>query len=624
MKNRSHKYKKNKVGGDIYHNVFNNILSIGYEFESSNFAKLSLIKNNILLNTDTVAKNLSRIHGDKTMQGGVINGDEDYNEEEDEEENEEEDDQEEDNEEDVDDEDGISLRKQEKVKYDVYTSDTIDDEVKKPDPNALFQVLNDVAETPLNKYLTLLCKDVVEANIAAKKAELMENDDEYNPDEEDDDEILHEIKNDLYKFKTTSEPSVTYNINFETWDQKDCGTFSDIEWLFTYYKPNKSKTIILDTFINAIKNLIYHLSQLRSTPGNLIMQFSEEDKETINKPTNRLLYNYPNTNMYYLQTHRLEKKLTVDDVCIVPQMTFSCDIKHFIEIAKKLTRDSIGKLELNKNVADNNLDVIKRLERCVNLLFLKYNKDAGSDIFDMNNESVMRMKSYIFMILFKIYRYLNKYLIRVKEKKGMYLKDVLFLNSRHTNGELYKKLKMEISSYFRNDDEILNIIKDLIIQPSILTKYMLENSKNVMTDAFKTSYKLDKENPEYGNPYHSFVSYFDFLEDPIDDDNGDWFEYSRLDIYSTNMEINDNIILVELRSFAFMLRSYMSSIADNNLKTEMSSGICNIKNPDVNFVSISGLKQMIDLYEKNGIKTSSAVSSKSPRRSTMKKSVKSK
>lgn len=592
-------HKTAKRGGDIQHNIYQKILSIGYELESSNFAKLTLLDDGTLLNTDTVAKNLP-----------VINAD--YGED-----------------------DSMERRKQEPVKFDAYTSYTIDKPSKTKDPNVLFQVLNDIAETSFNKYLLTLCKDHVEANIAIERETLIEQ--EADEEEIDENEILIGIKNDLYKFQP-SDGSQPRMINFETWNPKDCGTFSDIEWLFTYYKPQKSGNIILDTFVNVAKNLTYHLRQLTPIPGNLIIQFSENDKEIIGKPKTRILYHYPNTNLYYLQTHRSDKQLGIEDICIVPQMTFSCDIQYASQILQEMVHDTVGKLKLNKEVADKYYAVLKQMDRCVNLLFESYNRDAEKVIFDSKQTDVKRMKSYVFMILFKLSRYYNKYLPDLKAR-NKYFKDGLFFNSRHDNGELYKSLKKLVSEHFggASSEESAAIIQDLIIQPKILEKYLVDDIKYVRKNALKAENRLEKSHPKYGDPHYSLMSYFQFLEDPILPEDSamdsaasdssaelmgsslksnDWFVYADIDVFSTRMKINNHIVLIELRYFAHMVRSYMSSIADNELKSEMSSGICNINNPDVNFVSVRGLNQMIDLYESGAGKSPKSMRSTKKRSSS--------
>ena len=49
-------------------------------------------------------------------------------------------------------------------------------------------------------------------------------------------------KNELYTFDSYCDGK--YKINFENWGKQDCGTFADVEWIVTYYKPKISNNII--------------------------------------------------------------------------------------------------------------------------------------------------------------------------------------------------------------------------------------------------------------------------------------------------------------------------------------------------------------------------------------------
>jgi hypothetical protein len=408
--------------------------------------------------------------------------------------------------------------------------------------------------------------------------------------------------------------------------------FSDVEWIMTYYKPKSNKNIILNTFINVAKNLIFHLTRLEKQTGKLIMNFSEDDKEIMKKSEIRNLYHSPNTNIYYLQTHLIDEKLDIDDICFVPQMTFSCHIKDLVDIFKELTKDSINNFENYKRIADERIAVIENIEKCINKLFENYNKSSPTiklKIVESRNKPLVKsIKNYLFLFLFKLQRYFNFYLtdekVKNKSKTAKYLKDTLFFNSRHTNYEIYKSLKQLISAYFTQYDpniklsnnEIASIIQKLVIQQPVLEEYLINDPTNIRKNAFLISNKLDKTHKSYGNPYYSLVSYFDFFEDPIDnttkrnDKNElfhDWLQYDGIDIYSSTTDIKNNIVLTEIRSFGRMLGSYMYSIADEEMKKNMTRGICNrlTKNyqPDASGISLLVLKQFVKLYEEKHRKT---------------------
>ena len=563
--NNNNKTKKT-YGGDICKNkIFKKILSIGYELETSSLAKFSLLSSSsddeqILLNTSSNSNDYGIIK--------KINVD-DFTEEE---------------------YDKYANRLDELFEIDAYTSESINkNKINKlvKLKNSTFIIANDIAATPFTKYLNKLCDF---------------------GDSGDDDNLID--KNELYIFK--SDDGNNYKINFDTWDKQDCGTIADVEWVMTYYNPEINKNIILNTFMNVVKNLILHLNSLEKTNGKLIIKFDEKDKETIKKPVNRILYNLPDTNLYYLQTHHINEELDIDDICFVPQMTFSCHAKDVVDIFKELTKDSIQNFEDYTRLANDRMDIIERIENCIDMLLKNYNKSVTKEykiIESRNKVLVKSIKNYIFMILFKLERYFDNYLLDEKViqklKTAKYLKDTLFYNSRHTNYELYKSLKKTISLYFSNsisDKEIISIVQKIIIQQPILEEYWLDDKNNVRKNALLISNTLDKNNKQYGNPYYSLASYFDFFENPIDNESPDWLVHKSIDIFSNTTDINNNIVLVEVRSFARMFATYMYSVADADLKKNMTTGICNrllnkLK-PDINGFSIGNMKRFIELYNK--------------------------
>jgi len=505
--------------------------------------------------------------------------------------------------------------------------------------DASFLVANDMAVTPFTKYLNVFCNINNNANNKPNTNTV---------NTKTDTDLID--KNDLYTFET--ENGNKYKLNFETWSKKDCGMFSDVEWIMTYYNPKQNKNIILNTFINVAKNLVFHLNQLEKQRGKLIMNFSEDDKEIMKKSEIRNLYHLPNTNLYYIQTHLIDKQLDINDICFVPQMTFSCHVKDMLDIFKELTKDSINNFENYKRISDERIAVIGNIEKCISKLFENYNKSSPTftittpntdnqtrepkmkttiklKLVESRNKTLIKsIKNYLFLFLFKLQRYFNFYLtdekVKNKSKTAKYLKDTLFFNSRHTNYEIYKSIKQLISEYFKHDtkqhiklsnNEIASIIQKLVIQQPILEEFLINDTRNIRKNAFLITNKLDKTHKNYGNPHYSLVSYFDFFENPIDNTSRrndknqlfhDWLQYDGVDNYSSTTDIKNNIVLTEIRSFARMLGSYIYSIADDELKQNMTRGICNqLKKhfqADSNGVSLIVLKQFLHLYEEKSKK----------------------
>jgi hypothetical protein len=567
---------KKIYGGDIdKNNIFKKILSIGYELETGSLSKFTLTSNSedgtedILVNTNTVAKDYEKLKAN--------------------------------------DEESDEL-----FEIECYTTDSLNKNNRKKsklvkNKDSTFLVSNDMATSPFSKYLNSFC------NFADNKTN--------NEDEDDDSEELID-KNDLYTFETVK--GETYKLNFDIWPKKDCGQFADVEWILTYYNPKKGKNVILDTFINVIQNLVHHLESLEKTTGRLIMNFSEEDKEIMAKPEYRSLFHLPDTNLYYLETNLINEKLDIDDICVVPQMTFSCQIKDIIDIFKEITKDNIKLIENYNRLSTERLKMIDNIETCINQLIENYNKSVKKDdkiIESRNKNLVKEMKGYLFLILFKLQRYFNAYLTDEKVKKKLktakYLKDTLFFNSRHVNYDLYQALKETIKTYFYKqankkltNSELVTMIQKLVIQQPILNKYLLDDIKNVRINAFSITNKLDKKNKSYGDPHYSLVSYFDFFEEPNletdrrndkDEFFHDWLQHEGIDVYSSTTDINNGIVLTEVRTFARLIGSYIYSIGDAELKENMTNGICNRLRrhyqPDIGAFSVKVLKQFVKLYE---------------------------
>ena len=568
---------KKLYGGDVYseNNVLRKILSIGYELETQNLSKFTLTTNsdgeeNVLLNTNAVAKDYEKLKA---------------------------------NEEDS----------EELFELDCYTTNSLNKYAmpkskRKPklsiNKNSVFLVANDMAPSPFSKYLNSYC------NLNAKTT---------TPDDDSDDSDDDLIdKDELYTFETVE--GETYYLNFDINPKQDCGLFADVEWIMTYYEPKRSKNIIIDTFVNVIKNLIYHLNSLEKTTGKLIMNFDENDKEIMERPEYRSLYHLPDTNLYYLETILSNEKLELDDICLVPQMTFSCQIKDVIDIFKELISDNVKLIENYAVISKSRLKLVDNIEKCINELFAKYNKSVKTyKIIESKNKTLVKeIKGCLFLILFKLNRYYNAFLtdekVKKKLKSSKYLKDTLFFNSRHTNYDLYKELKNLINDYFSNNlsnEAVVTIIQHLVIQQQTLNEYLLEDVKNVRVNAFSIKNKLDISNKSYGNPHYSLVSYFDFFENPIketerrndkDELFHDWLQYEGIDIYSSTTDLKNKIVLTEIRTFPRLLGSYMYSIADDTLKQNMTNGICNrlkkYYQPDLGAFSILALKQFVELYEK--------------------------
>jgi hypothetical protein len=583
-----YKVKKNitkKFGGDINRRkVFENILSIGYELETSSLSKLTLISQktdlgeNILLNTDS-ARNDIEIFQKKSE-----------------------------NEEEEQEDENWILRQEEEVEFNAY------DNNDKIDKNISFLVTNDIVESPFVKKLNKICEKIDD--------EMKMVLDNY---------VKTDVKNKLYEFHT--ENGQKYHFNFVFHDEETyCGVFSDVEWIFTYFKPKSSGNIIIETFANAVHNLLLHLDDLQPIRGNFvvndckssfvggdsILKSKEKTKEKtkentkgkdcsiiVNKPEMRTLFNKPNTNLYYLQSNYYDKELKIEDVCITPQMTFSTYIYNVIPIMKQMMNDSIKLIPDIAQVSENRMNILNNIDYCVNLLLEKYNKTEYTYKITISKNKILykSIKSYIFLIMYKLFMFYNSYL---QNENIKYFKDALFFNSRHSNFVLYNSLKKTILLYFESfnpisETECISIIQKILVQKDILENNIVEKSNTkIRKNTFNINNKFDKNSSSYGNPAKSLISYLEYFEDPIETDINDWLEFKRIDAFSSKMDLNSDIVLIEFRSFTRLLSAYIYSIANENTKNKMSNGICNkmtkYYKPDIKGISISILSDFYDHF----------------------------
>jgi len=631
-----------KVGGDIKkHAVYKDIISIGYELETSGLAKLISQPDDegektVLLNTDSARDDVSRL----------ISGD------------------------------FSDIREDEEESYDLRINEAsslvIDayDDNGKIDKTVHFVAANDISETNFVKNTNLMCRALLGKNIE-KSPSLSDSSSssksKSKPYTGDDIE-----KDQLFKFRMI-EPSASssnppaksgskkgvlslkrqsslgekeYDIHFVFWGSDiECGVFSDMEWVATYYKPKqRNDNIILDTFTNLARNLIRHLDDFVPIPGNVVLTDGHTDF-VIDKPETRILFHKPGTNLNYLQTHVsrvLDKKtLTLDDVCVTPQMTFASHISKVFPVAKTLIKDTIRSIVSHAKTFDQTLNILDKVETCVKKLIRSYNSNAPKPlrIVEGNkNRVVVKEIHHLLMLMFyKLYIYINLY-----DPKGeAYFKDYLIVNVRHSNYILYKELKKALATLFlqqlpsgsqesTNDAAVIGIVRDIIVQESILKECMLRDDGFIRKNAFHPSNRMPKESPMYGNPLKSMVSYLDFFENPIEKDNveydrqgnittkilfHDWLEYKQIDKYSAKMPLNNGVILIEFRAFSSAIISYLYSIKDQWIQDNMTQGTCNILmntfSPALRKVAIGVLRRFVELSDAKRLKRGSVVRSSS-------------
>lgn len=455
-------------------------------------------------------------------------------------------------------------------------------------PDAVFNITNDISKPKFNKTLSTLCKHL---------------DKDYPEDN-----FPTDVKNELYKYKC-AETGKEYDIHFKFKEDtaKKCSNFTNVEWVVTYYKPRQSNNIILDTFLNMLRNIVNHMDNLKPIPGEVIFNNPSKEGEEIVVPGRYMLYR-KNKRLYYLQTDQVtsqENISNIDNVCSKIQMTFSAKAEDIIDVILHMTTDYTGFSRSIPGMSDyfkNVVEIIKHIEKCVDKLydyFTVSNILTRDEKIKLRNKKteVKQLKTYMFLILFKINRfYYYIFYNELVTQTYTYLKSLLTFNSRHINYALYKEIKEKLKDILDIHDDnsrIVQLVKELFLQPEILIDYLIDDTfkedeyKELIDTSliFSKDTIVDKDKDIYGDPSFSLNSYFDFFENPVDNEKNkkrdgsikyyDWLEYAEHDVFSANMDLKNDIVLLECRFFQELLSSYFYHIGDRTLKQQMKNGACN-------------------------------------------------
>jgi hypothetical protein len=556
-------------GGNLNANaIFKKILSLGYEFETSEIAKLSLHGNKkTFINSDIAPRVLDeRINREsiKRVDDNYISVrvpigvdlakiEEEFPEEVD-----------------LDEMDESEREYYEEFKEDYEKNRMLEKWAKKENESYLdyfyeyrttdnhnsvqFQVTNDLGETAFGNMLKSYCED------------------------------LEIKKNDMFSFKTNKGNNFDIKFTEEIATNEVCDTFSGVEFVITYYNPKKDNSnVIVDTFVDACSRIIDHFGNLTPIPGTL---FIDEGKKKLTPvgylEGNRLLYHKRNTNLYYMQTYDSYdtmspegeiKTETINKVVFAPQMTFRCKAGDAIDIMKEIMKP-VSEHKIGKTLKHNQKREYKDLimvENTVNDLFEAYVENNDTEI-DLDTPVGQILKTYVFLIIYKLFMFFKGH-VKILSKKD-YLKDHLSFNSRHGNYELYERIKEIMEEEYELDGS--EEAQKLFSYSEVFSPFFQaeledpENKEDFEEDGTykygEDFYKVDlpETDENYGNPLYSVPSYFKYLET----NDEDWLTTAKYDVFSTSFSLDGDIILIENRWFRYAISLYLRNVVDAKISDD--------------------------------------------------------
>ena len=401
-------------------------------------------------------------------------------------------------------------------------------------------------------------------------------------------ECVEDSAEDIYKIRLL-ENGEEYPIRFVSKADENCSYVTDVEWIFTYYQPRKYKNIILDTLALSLRNIIDHLGKLEEKTCNFIYtprgeensendstEKSEEKEIIIGNPEERIIYNLPGTDLHYIQSSnqfsKIPGKPSYYSAGAIVQMTFGSKLKNVWAVMS--------------NLADgNDKIIIKKATIVVNELLENYKSKEGD--IQILPQFENNLREYMHLFYYKLVIYYNFYQQKIIEFKTAeednikYFKDFLGFNIRHKNITIYEQIKGLLEKYYpmKTAEERKMAIIDLMIDEDILLKNILFEGKTVKKRTFNKTFVVEKGTTRYGDLGWSLRSYLDFFDDPIIavDENvvlnendiherRDWLVYKGYDTYSTTMPIKNNYILIEMRGFPKIFKAYMEELLGRKIE----------------------------------------------------------
>jgi hypothetical protein len=413
---------------------------------------------------------------------------------------------------------------------------------------------------------------------------------------------------------------------------EDCGPMYEAEWVYTYYNiGDQQNNTILSFLKRTVDHLYNHLNNMVKQKANLLIHNANEN--IVAGPPVDILHSKTGTNLHYFQYNGdyAKKNVGIEDALLTIQTTFSTNVEHIHEIYSHIIENTI--VVDNEHMVDftKEMTLVNIVDVCVKEMIKQFNtNNPNNKLVEVDkygnptkNIIVKKIKSYLFLIFYKLYQYLSNHqrivdkIINKTENEDVYFKNFMALNPRHSTLSFYKRIIELLCEYYNGPrQEIIPVFQELINQPDALKKTLYRKMKDSVG---YNNEDIDSSDPNYGDPWYSLLSYFKHFEDvgtstdsdlkieemeggrknnsedeeeqeeeqaedeeeeeeqeeeEAEDDyyipNNDWLTKKRIDIQTDDMTIHDDIILAEIRVFPRLLHNYLIS---KNARNEKVGGI---------------------------------------------------
>jgi hypothetical protein len=345
-------------------------------------------------------------------------------------------------------------------------------------------------------------------------------------------------------------------------------------------------------FSDACSRIETHFTDLEKEKCNLFLLRPDGTEQRIGNTESRYLYHKPGTNLYYIQTYdtiNQYKKQSLGDMTFVPQMTMRVYAWNALDVMRQLLTYHAAeytKNPRNVKVMHNELETFNDLYTTTMQLIMKYNTSHKHNI-SLHTRFGKSIRLYLFFILTKLYMFIVEYLPgKQNPKNTAYLKDYMTYLPRHSNYVMYMRMKQLMKTHFRIvEKKAVQSVIELVYQPQILAR--LFHMPTEMAAIQNVSVGID--HPDYGNPSVSFLSYFQYFENPPPSDESfeslsttshespqilmdsgkesqhDWLKRNDYDIFSTEYPLMKDALLIENRLFSREMDLFMRNKVDEKM-----------------------------------------------------------